>query len=105
MCLEILMVLQRLNIIESFLLNDTFTKCHIYFHNKKGYNYFSKIICVSKPSRYIYYNINDLIKLRSIDTYNNYILSINDKMHTIVDIDEAINLHKGGLLLLKIIKN
>ena len=55
-------------------------------------------------SNYIYYSINDLIHLRSIDTYNDYIISINDKNSTIINIDDAIRLHKGGLLLLKINK-
>ena len=32
------------------------------------------------------------------------IISINDKNSTIINIDDAIRLHKGGLLLLKINK-
>ena len=40
-----------------------------------------------------------------MDLYNDYIISINDQFHTIINIDKAIALHKGGLLLLKIIKN
>lgn len=102
--IAILNILQKLTIIESYLVNSDFTKCTIFFNNIKIYNTNKKIICISKPSRYIYYSINDLINLRSIDTYNDYILSINDRHSTIINIDDAIRLHKGGLLLLKINK-
>lgn len=102
--LAILDVLQKLNIIESFLINTNFTCCTIFFNNTKSDIRNQKIICISKPNRYIYYSINDLIHLRSIDTYNDYILSINNKNSTIINIDDAIRLHKGGLLLLKINK-
>ena len=68
-------------------------------------NYFTKIICITKPSKYIYYSKNDLIKLRSMDMFNDYILSIDHNKTAIVTIDDAIRLNKGGLLLLKVIKN
>ena len=45
----------------------------------------------------------DLQKLRSIDLYNDYILSVNDTNQTIINIDEAIRRHIGGLILLKIL--
>ena len=48
-------------------------------------------------------SLTDLQKLRSVDLYNDYILSINDTSHTIINIDEAIRKHTGGLLLLKIL--
>ena len=99
-----LKILQKLNIIESFLINPDFTKCTVFFNNIKSDVLDRKIICISKPNRYIYYSINDLIHLRSIDTYNDYIISINNKNSTIINIDDAIRLHKGGLLLLKINK-
>ena len=103
--LAILKILQKLNIIESFLINPDFTKCTVFFNNNiKSDVLDRKIICISKPNRYIYYSINDLIHLRSIDTYNDYIISINNKNSTIINIDDAIRLHKGGLLLLKINK-
>ena len=102
--LAILNILQKLNIIESFLINTDFTKCTVYFNNIKSDVSDRKIICISKPNRYIYYSINDLIHLRSMDTYNDYIISINNKNSTIINIDDAIRLHKGGLLLLKINK-
>ena len=98
--LAILKILQKLNIIESFLINPDFTKCTVFFNNIKSDVLDRKIICISKPNRYIYYSINDLIHLRSIDTYNDYIISINNKNSTIINIDDAIRLHKGGLLLL-----
>lgn len=101
--LNILTILQRLNIIESFLVNDSFTKCTVFFTNTNANNYFQKIICISKSNRLIYMTVNDLQKLRSVDLYNDYIISINDTNHTIINIDEAIRRHKGGLLLLKIL--
>lgn len=97
--LRTLAILQKLNIIESFIISSDFKKCSI-FLNKN----FSKIIAISKPNRYIYYSLNDLIKLRSTDLFNDYIVSINNKENTIVTIDDAIYLHKGGLLLFKILK-
>lgn len=102
--LHILTLLQKLNVIDSFLINETFTACTIYFNTSRNTAFFQKIICISKPTKLIYANINDLIKLRSKDLYNDYILSINDSNQTIINIDEAIRKHKGGLLLLKIIK-
>lgn len=102
--LAILNILQKLNIIESFLINTNFNKCTIFFSNIKSDIRNMRIICISKPNRYIYYSLNDLIHLRSIDTYNDYIISINNYNLTIINIDEAIRLHKGGLLLLKINK-
>ena len=101
--LYVLKVLQNLNIIESFIINDSFTECKVYLYTYV--NFFTKIICVTKPSKYIYYSKNDLIKLRSIDMFNDYILSIDHNKTAIVTIDDAIRLNKGGLLLLKIIKN
>lgn len=97
--LRTLAILQKLNIIESFIISSDLKKCSI-FLNKN----FSKIIAISKPNRYIYYSLNDLIKLRSTDLFNDYIVSINNKENTIVTIDDAIYLHKGGLLLFKILK-
>lgn len=102
--LNILKVLQRINVIESFIINSTFTTCKIYLYTNNIF--FSKIICITKPNKFIYYSNKDLLKLRSIDLFNDYILSIeNSKNQAIVTIDEAIRLNKGGLLLLKIIKN
>ena len=105
LCLNVLRILQELNIIESFLVNSSFESCKIFFNNIKSSNIEKKIINITKPNRYIYYSINDLINLRAIDLYNDYIISVNDQYHTIINIDKAIYLHKGGLLLLKIIKN
>lgn len=102
--LNVLKILQELNVIESFILNSTFTNCKIYLYTNN--KFFNKIICITKPSKFIYYSKNDLIRLRSLDLFNDYILSIdNYKNKAIVTIDEAIRLNKGGLLLLKIIKN
>ena len=101
--LNILVMFQKLNIIDSFLINDTSTLCTIYLSATNNFNFFQKIVCISKPNKYIYYQLTDLVKLRSIDLYNDYILSINNSNHTIINIDEAIRLHTGGLLLLKII--
>lgn len=101
--LNVLKILQNLNIIESFIINNSFTECKIYLYTYV--NYFTKIICITKPSKYIYYSKNDLIKLRSIDMFNDYILSIDHNKTAIVTIDDAIRLNKGGLLLLKVIKN
>lgn len=100
--LKILDILQNLNIIESYIISNNFNNCYIFF-NKVNYQFF-KILNISKSNRYIYYTFNDLVKLRSVDLYNDYIISINDKKNPIVTIDDAIYLHKGGLLLLKIIK-
>lgn len=103
-CLNILNILQQLNIIDSFLVNETFTSCIIFLNITTNNNFFQKILCVSKPHKFIYCTVADLIKLRSIDLYNDYILSVNDTNHTIINIDAAIRQNKGGLLLLKIIK-
>lgn len=101
--LNILTILQRLNIIESFLVNNTYTTCTVFFTTSTSNNYFQKIICISKANRLVYMSLTDLQKLRSVDLYNDYILSINDTSHTIINIDEAIRKHTGGLLLLKIL--
>lgn len=98
--LKILQILQSLNVIESFKVSETLDNCVIYLNQ----HYLSKILMISKPSRYIYYNFDELINLRSNDSFNDYILSINDKTMNIVTIDDAIRLHKGGLLLLKIFR-
>lgn len=101
--LNTLQLFQELNIIDSFLLNLDQQICIVFLKkNKKTLN---KIINISKPSRFIYYNLNELMKLRSVDLFNNYIVSINSEKNTIVTIDTAISLHKGGLLLFKIVKN
>ena len=96
--LNILTILQRLNIIESFLVNNTYTTCTVFFTTSTSNNYFQKIICISKANRLVYMSLTDLQKLRSVDLYNDYILSINDTSHTIINIDEAIRKHTGGLL-------
>ena len=101
--LNILTILQRLNIIESFLVYNTYTTCTVFFTTSTSNNYFQKIICISKANRLVYMSLTDLQKLRSVDLYNDYILSINDTSHTIINIDEAIRKHTGGLLLLKIL--
>lgn len=100
--LNVLVSLQKLNIIESFLINNTNTYCTIFFFDKIPF--FQKIICISKPNKYIYYKFSDLVKLRTIDLYNDYILSVNMPNQTIINIDDAIKFHLGGLMLLKIIK-
>lgn len=102
--LKILQILQSLNIIESFKISGTLDNCVIYLNTYLNQYYLSKILMISKPSRYIYYNLDELINLRSNDSFNDYILSINDKTINIVTIDDAIRLHKGGLLLLKIFR-
>lgn len=102
--LKILQILQSLNVIESFKVSETLDNCVIYLNTYLNQHYLSKILMISKPSRYIYYNLDELINLRSNDSFNDYILSINDKTMNIVTIDDAIRLHKGGLLLLKIFR-
>ena len=102
--LKILQILQSLNVIESFKVSETLDNCVIYLNTYLNQHYLSKILMISKPSRYIYYNFDELINLRSNDSFNDYILSINDKTINIVTIDDAIRLHKGGLLLLKIFR-
>ena len=102
--LKILQILQSLNIIESFKISGTLDNCVIYLNTYLNQHYLSKILMISKPSRYIYYNLDELINLRSNDSFNDYILSINDKTINIVTIDDAIRLHKGVLLLLKIFR-
>ena len=102
--LKILQILQSLNVIESFKVSETLDNCVIYLNTYLNQHYLSKILMISKPSRYIYYNLDELINLRSNDSFNDYILSINDKTINIVTIDDAIRLHKGGLLLLKIFR-
>ena len=93
--LKILQILQSLNIIESFKISGTLDNCVIYLNTYLNQHYLSKILMISKPSRYIYYNFDELINLRSNDSFNDYILSINDKTMNIVTIDDAIRLHKG----------
>ena len=101
--LNILTILQRLNIIESFLVNNTYTICTVFFTTSTSNNYFQKIICISKANRLVYMTLSDLQKLRSVDLYNDYILSVNNTNQTIINIDEAIRRRIGGLLLLKIL--
>ena len=48
--LNVLKILQNLNIIESFIINNSFTECKIYLYTYV--NYFTKIICITKPSKY-----------------------------------------------------
>lgn len=100
--LKILELLQKINIIDSFLIDKKFSICTIYLN--PYLNNVTKILCISKPTKYIYYTITDLLNLRSLDLYNDYIISISNNMNSIVTIDDAIKLNKGGLLLLKIIK-
>ena len=65
--LNILTILQRLNIIESFLFNNTYTICTVFFTTSTSNNYFQKIICISKANRLVYMTLSDLQKLRSVD--------------------------------------
>lgn len=103
----VLKILKELNIIEFFKIDAKFKTCSIVFNTITNNVYLSKIIAMSKPNRYIYYSVSDLIKLRNSDLFNDYLIFINDNKineNNIVTIDDAIRLHKGGLLLLKIIK-
>lgn len=103
----VLKILKELNIIEFFKIDAKFKTCSIVFNTITNNVYLSKIIAMSKPNRYIYYSVSDLIKLRNSDLFNDYLIFINDNKineNNIVTIDDAIHLHKGGLLLLKIIK-
>lgn len=98
--LSVLKILQNLNIIESFILSPNLKDCIIYLNS----NMLFKLINISKSNRYIYFTLQELIKLRTNDLFNDYIISINNKTNSIVTIDDAIRLQKGGLLLVKIIK-
>lgn len=98
--LSVLKILQNLNIIESFILSSNFKDCIIYLNSNISF----KLINISKSNRYIYFTLQELIKLRTNDLFNDYIISINNKTNSIVTIDDAIRLQKGGLLLVKIIK-
>lgn len=103
----VLKILKELNIIEFFKVDTKFKTCTIVFNTITNSLYLSKIIAMSKPNRYIYYSVSDLVKLRNNDLFNDYLIFINDNKinkNNIVTIDDAIHLHKGGLLLLKIIK-
>lgn len=103
----VLKILKELNIIEFFKVDTKFKTCTIVFNTITNSLYLSKIIAMSKPNRYIYYSVSDLVKLRNNDLFNDYLIFINDNKinkNNIVTIDDAIRLHKGGLLLLKIIK-
>lgn len=104
LCINVLYSLQKMNLIDSFLISSDFCKCDIFLNTKNNTSFISKIICISKPNKYVYYSVNDLIKLRSLDLFNDYILSCNLIGYKILNIDEAIRLHTGGLLLLKIIR-
>jgi len=103
----VLKIFKELNIIEFFKIDSKFKTCTIVFNTITNNLYLSKIITMSKPNRYIYYSVSDLIKLRNNDLFNDYLIFINENKinkNNIVTIDDAIRLHKGGLLLLKIIK-
>ena len=94
--LKILQILQSLNIIESFKISGTLDNCVIYLNTYLNQHYLSKILMISKPSRYIYYNLDELINLRSNDSFNDYILSINDKT---INIHQFPEIYRKGLLL------
>lgn len=110
--LNILKKLQYLNIINFFNINLLNKKSEIMIYVNNNNNKLllnSKIKNISKLNRFIYYKYEDLIKLRSLDHFNNYILSISNKKiefnnnNSIVTIDEAIAKKTGGILLFKII--
>jgi len=109
--LNILKILKDLNIIEFFKVSSNYKYCTVILNNITNNFYSSKLTIISKPSRYIYYSVNDLEKLRANDLFNDYIIYINNNnlvnnnsINNIVTIDDAIRLHKGGLVLIKIIK-
>jgi len=103
--LNVLRILKNLNIIEFFKISSNYKFCTIVLNNITNNFYLSKLILISKPSRYVYYSVVDLEKLRNSDLFNDYIIYVNDNgNNNIITIDDAIRLHKGGLVLLKIIK-
>lgn len=106
--LNILKKLQYLNIINFFNINILNQKSEIMIYINNNNNKLllnSKIKNISTLNRFIYYKYEDLIKLRSLDHFNNYILSISsyNNNNNIVTIDEAIAKKIGGILLFKII--
>jgi hypothetical protein len=98
---KILSYLQKIHVIESYRINDTSTKCYIYLNVQTNVK---KIKCISTSNRLIFYSLKDLIKLRSMDPFNDYVLTINRTFASIQNIDSVIELQRGGLLLLKIIR-
>lgn len=103
--LNVLRILKDLNIIEFFKVSSNYKFCTVILNNITNNFYLSKLILISKPSRYIYYSVADLERLKNTDLFNDYIIYVNDNSNNnIITIDDAIRLHKGGLVLLKIIK-
>lgn len=96
--INVFLHLQKLNYIDSFIINASFTTCEIIL-NKQSNLRFQHVFCISTPHRFIYFTYFDLQKLRSIDCTNDYLISTSDK---IMNIDEAIRHQIGGLILLKL---
>lgn len=95
---NVFLQLQKLNYIDSFIMNASFTTCDI-FLNKQSNLCSQHVSCISTPHRLIYFTYRDLQKLRSKDYANDYLISTSDK---IMNIDEAIRHQIGGLILLKL---
>lgn len=99
--LNVLIKLQQLNYIESFLVNKAQTSCLIFLVTNRTSLYFQQIHSISTPHKFIYITYSELIKLRLVDSTTDYLLSTGTT-HTIMTSDEAIRCHSGGLLLLKL---
>lgn len=68
--LNVLRILKNLNIIEFFKISSNYKFCTIVLNNITNNFYLSKLILISKPSRYVYYSVVDLEKLRNSDLYS-----------------------------------
>ena len=62
--LKVLLTLQRLNYIDSFLLNNVHTQCTIFLSKKQNTVFFQQIQSVSTPHKFIYITYSDLVKLK-----------------------------------------
>ena len=90
--------LQKLNYIDSFIVNTSFTTCDIYLNPQPNLTD-HHLSCVSTSHRFVYFTYSELQKLRSKDLTNDYLISTE---HKIMNIDAAIRHRIGGLVLLKL---
>lgn len=99
--LNVLLTLQHLNVIDSFILNKTHTQCTIILPTTQSSLVFQQIQSVSTPHKYIYMTYSELVKLRAVDLSSEYLISSNHNK-IIMTSSEAIRHHIGGLVLLKL---
>ena len=98
--LKVLLTLQRLNYIDSFLLNNVHTQCTIFLSKKQNTVFFQQIQSVSTPHKFIYITYSDLVKLKTFDCSGEYLISSTHNK-IIMTSDEAIRFSSFKIKFLK----